>query len=497
MAFIAATVSFAMLGSNPILSVGADSTIAPLFAVALVKLAAPASAPYLVLVAATAIATGVIVLLVGLFKLGWLADFLSEPIVAGFMTGIGLTIMVHQLPNALGLHDVSGSIPHRLVEIGRHLSSVNGWTLALSLGTLILVVVGDRVAPKFPFALVAVIASTVIVGGGDLAARGVAVLGTVSASGPTWRLSAFHVADLATVVTTAATVALVIISQTAATSRSAADELGVDDNINRDFVAVGVANIVSGVMGTIPVNASPARTGVVRVAGGRTQVVGLVAAAGAVLVAFLTPAMKNLPLAALAGVLLYVASRLLKVSSLRQILRVDRYEFALAIVTGLAVILIGVQVGLGVAVALAILDRTRRSARPRAVVLGRVANTTSWEPVGQEGAAPVDSVTVFLFTAPLYFANAALFRTEIHATLHQFPDTKHLVVDTAAMTDVDFTGLTTLSRVVEDLSRDEINVALARANDKVTTALQKAPERNLHDLVIYGTVEEAVSALET
>lgn len=495
LAFVAATLAFAMLGSNPILSVGADSTIAPLFAVALVKLAAPASADYLVLVAATAVATGALVMLIGVFQLGWLADFLSQPIVAGFMTGIGVTIMVHQLPNALGVSEVTGSIPHRIFLIATHLSSVNGWTLALSLGTLVLVVVGERIAPKLPFALFAVVASTIIVAAGGLVNKGVAVLGTVTAIAPQWRFAAFHWSDAGVVATTAATVALVVLSQSAATSRSSADDLGVVDDVNRDFVALGVANILSGVVGALPVNASPARTSVVRVAGGRTQLVGLVAALGAMTVVFLAPVMKDLPLAALAGVLLYVASRLLKFRTLREILLVDRYEFALAIVTAVAVIFIGVQVGLGVAVGLAILDRTRRSARPRATVLGRRPDTTSWEPIGQEGAAAVDDTTVFLFTAPLYFANAALFRTEIHATLHNYPATKHVVIDAAAMIDIDFTGLTTLAQVVEDLARDDIDLVVARANDKVVRALHVAPENELHGVAVYGTVEEAVDAV--
>jgi MFS superfamily sulfate permease-like transporter len=496
LAFIVASVLFAMVGSNPILSVGADSTIAPLFAVALLRLAAPDSAPFLALVSATAVLTGLLVLAVGLFRLGWLADFLSQPIVAGFMTGIGLTIIVHQLPNALGVSDVSGTFVHRLATVADHLGQVNGWTVGLAVGTVLVIVIGERVNRRAPFALLAVVAATVVTAAGGLAGRGVATLGTVSVVAPSWRLSALSWADMGVVATTAATVAVVVLSQSAATSRSTADEMGVDVDINRDLVAIGLANAAAGLVGAIPVNASPARTGVVRLAGGRTQLVGLVAAALALLVIPFAPAMRDLPLAALAGVLFFVAARLLKVRLLRQIARVDRTELGLAVVTGLAVIAIGVQEGLAVAVGLAILDQTRRSARPRAVVLGRRPATTSWEPIGREGAAPVDEVTVLLFTAPLFFANAALFRSEVHAALRAYPTTRHFVVDAAAITDIDFTGLAALGEIVADLRRDGVNLVLARAGDSVLHALAHAPAESLHSLASYPTVDEAVRAIE-
>jgi sulfate permease, SulP family len=495
LAFIAGSLVFAVLGSNPIISVGADSTIAPLFAIALVRLAMPASPDYLVLVAATAVLTGCILALVGVAKLGWIADFLSLPLVVGFMCGVGFTIIVHQLPNFLGLHDVSGTVVHRVGTIATHLSATNGWTVTIAAGTLVVLAVGERLTGRVPWALLAVVATTLVVKFGDLARHGVATLGTVSVVGPSFRLGAFHWSDAGVVVTTALTVAVVVLSQTAATSRNAADELGVDVDINRDFLAVGTANIVTGLLGTIPVNASPARTGVVAVAGGRTPLVSLVAGLGALCVIPLAPALRELPLAALAGVLLYVAGRLIKVGSLRQILRVDRYELALAIITGLAVILIGVQEGIAVAVVLAVFDQTRRSARPRSAILGRRPGSTSWEPVGVDGATLVDGVTVLLFTAPLYFVNAGLFRAEVHAALRQYPATKHLVIDAAAITDLDYTGLVSLTAVVTDLAREGVRVVMARTDESVTHTLTHAPSPAVRALVSYGTVDEAVAAV--
>jgi SulP family sulfate permease len=361
-------------------------------------------------------------------------------------------------------------------------------------GTLLIVFMGERFNPRVPFALIAVVAAIIVTHFGNFAAHGVATLGKVAIVGPHWRLSGFSWSDAGVVATTAATVALVVISQSAATSRSVADEMNVEVNINQDFIALGLANLLSGVAGTIPVNASPARTGVVRVAGGKTSLVSLIAGLGALLVIFIAPALRDMPLAALAGVLFYVAGRLMKVKMLRQIAKVDRYEFALAIITAVAVILIGVQEGLAVAVGLAILDQLRRSARPRTAVLGRRPDSTSWEPLDRDGATLVDAVTVLLFTAPLYFINAQIFRTEVHSATRNYPNATHFVVDAAAITDVDFTGLSALAAVIADLKRDHVEVVFARASDSVVRSLKNAPSKDLNTVRFFGTVEEAVLA---
>jgi MFS superfamily sulfate permease-like transporter len=497
LAFTAATIVFAMLGSNPILSVGADSTIAPLFAVALLRLAASESPHYLSLVSATAVLTGILVLAIGLFRLGWLADFLSMPIIAGFMTGIGIVIMVHQLPHALGLSSVEGSFWHRLVSVTSHLSHVNGWATAISFGTLLLIIVGEKFAPKFPFALCAVLAATALTYFGHLTRHGVATLGTVIAGGPTWRWNSLTTHDLVTVVTTSLTVAIVVLSQTAATTRSVADDLGIGINIDRDFIAVGLANAASGLIGSMPVNASPARTGIITIAGGRTQLVGLIAAGGALLVAPVAPALKDMPLAVLAGVLFFVASRLVKTKALREIARVDTYELILALLTAVVVMFVGVQQGLALAVALAIFDRTRRSARPHLTVLGRKPDTTSWEPLGAEGSIAVDHITVVLFSAPLYFANAAKFRDEVHQVLATYPETKHVVLDAAAMHDIDFTGISTLDDLLQDLQRDGVGLVIARPSHSVVRTLKSAPSAIAQEVSTYDTVDEAVRALST
>jgi sulfate permease, SulP family len=491
-AFIAAGVAFVVLGSNPIMSVGADSTIAPLFAVALVRLAAPESASYLSLLAATAVVTGVLVTAVGLLRLGWLADFLSLPIVAGFMAGIGVIIVVHQLPRVLGISSGGESVASRLDSIAHHLGQVSAWSVALALGTLAVMVVGERVNPRWPTALVAVLGATALATGLSLSRHGVQLLGAVSAGPPAWRLRGITLHGWGVVVTTSLTLVVVIISQSAATARSSADEIGAADNLDRDFVGVGVANVLAGLAGAFPVNASPARTTVVRLAGGRTKMVSLVAVSGALVLSPLATYARDIPLAVLAGVLIFIAARLVKVPQLRAIAMTSRVEFALALISCLGVVVLGVEIGLAIAVGLAILDRTWRTSRPDMLVLGRRKGTTSWEPLDMKAVVPVDHVLAVLFDEPLYFANADSFRRQLHALIAAHPNTQHVVIDAVAMADCDYTGLVTLAQVVRDLDQDGVRVSVARANDAVTREITSFADAALHHVRFDDSVDAAV-----
>jgi MFS superfamily sulfate permease-like transporter len=296
------------------------------------------------------------------------------------------------------------------------------------------------------------------------------------------------------VFTTALTLVIVIMSQTAATARSSADELGVADDISRDFVGVGLANIAASLVGAFPVNASPARTTVTRLAGGRTKLVGLVAALGALVLSPFAAIAHSIPLAALAGVLLFVAGRLIKIGQLRAIWFTSRVEFLLALLTTLGVLLLGVEIGLALAVGLAILDQTWRSAHPKMIELGRHHGTTSWENADEHDVERVDHILALLFTADIYFANAGVFRRDLHELLAKHPDTRHLIIDAAAIANIDFTGLAMLSQVAADLAKDSVSLSVARATDDVRRQLTTAADKALSRLEIYDSVDAAANA---
>jgi high affinity sulfate transporter 1 len=497
-AFAAGTFLFALLGSNPQMSVGADSTIAPLFAVGIARLAPPGSVHYVDLVGILAVMVGVLVALIGLLRLGWIAELLSAPIITGFLAGVAVIIVVHQLPDLFGLPGASGSTVHRITHVLTHLGDTNGWALGIGAAVLAIVVVAERIDRRLPGALVGLVGSTVAVGALGLHGHGVRILGTLAHGAP--RLGLFDVSwsAIGSVAPLAGVVALVVVSQSAATTRAFADEGHYEVDVGRDFVGVGAGNIVAGLVGSFPVNASPARTAAVASASGRTQLTGLGAAAAVLVLVPAAILLKDVPLATLAAVLIFVATRIFHVRDLVAIARFDRFELGLAVVTLLTVALVGVEQGIGVAVGLAILDRTRLSARPQLHVLGRIPDTTSWAPLsGNVDAAQVPSVLAVLFATPLWYANAVHFRAQLTDSLVRAVGTPRLVVlDALGMSDIDYTGSRALSAVLDELDRDHTAFAVARAGEHARVGLRRSGLlARIGEDHFFPSVDEAVRAL--
>ncbi len=496
--FIAGTIAFAVLGSAPQLSVGADSTIAPLFAAGIAHISPTGSAHYMALVSLLAVTVGVLVAVVGLLRLGWIADFLSAPIITGFLGGVAVIIVVHQLPDLFALPPVSGSTVHRVANVLGHLGQANGWALGIGVAVFAVVTAAERIDRKLPAALFGLVGSTLVVAAAGLHGHGVPVLGTVAHGAPNIGLNDLSWSSLGHVVPIAAVVALVVLSQSAATTRAFADQGGYAVDVNRDFVGVGAGSILAGLAGAFAANASPARTGAVASAGGRTQFAGLAAAAGVVLVIPAAGLLTDVPLATLAAILIFVATRLFHVGQLVSVFRFDKWEFGLAIVTLLTVAFVGVEQGIGVAVGLAILDRTRRSARPHSYVLGKIPGSTSWEPLSHhDRPVTVPGVVVVQWLAPVYYANAAVFQAEIHKALAEATTPPAvLVIDADAISDIDYTGTRTVRALVDELARSHVVVGLARA---VGGAPQNLARSGLLDRIgrdrIFSTVDEAVTAL--
>jgi high affinity sulfate transporter 1 len=496
-AFIAGTVAFALLGSNPQMSVGADSTIAPLFATGVSALALTGSPHYVELVAILAVMIGLMVMLVSVLRLGWIAEFLSTPIVTGFLSGVAVIIIIHQLPDFLGLPSTTGSNAHRVGSVLTHLGEVNGWTLAIGLGVLVVVFASARIDRRIPGGLIGLVGSTALVAALGLQAHGVAVLGKIQSGAPHIGLTGLSWSTLGSLAPLAAVVALVVVTQTAATTRAFAEQGGYDVDAGHDFFGVGAGSVLAGLVGSFPVDASPPRTGAVATAGGRTQAGALGAALVIVLLIPVANVLEDVPLTTLAAILIYVALRLFKPGDLRAIARFDLFEFGLTSVTLLAVVLIGVEQGIGVAVGLAILDRIRLSARPQLHELGRIPGTTSWAPLSAEPrATELPSVLVLLYATPLWYANAAHFREEVAGALARKPDTTALVLDALGMSDVDFTGSRELSHVLDACERAHVVFGVARAGDHLRNILQRGGlAQRIGENHFYSSVNQAVTAL--
>jgi sulfate permease, SulP family len=497
-AFVAGTVMFALLGSNPQMSVGADSTIAPLFAVGVAALVSAVSPGYAALIGILAVLVGVLVALVGLLRLGWVAEFLSAPIIAGFLGGVAIIILVHQLPDLLGLPGASGSTLHRMGVTLSALHRINGWALGIGVGVFTIVVVAERVDRRLPGALVGLIGSTILVAATNLHAHGVMVLGPVAHGAPHLGLHGLSWSTLIAVAPIAGVVALVIVSQTAATTRAFADQGGYEVDVNRDFLGVGAGNVVAGLVGAFPVDASPPRTAAVVSSSGRTQLAGLAAAGALVLLIPAVALLEDLPLATLAAILIFLATRILHIQDLVDIARYDRFEFGLALITLLTVALVGVEQGITVAVALAILDRARLTARPHLHVLGRIPSTTSWAPLdGSEHAIEVPGVLVVLFATPLWYANASRFRTDLTAAVdHAGHSLRLVVLDAMGMTDLDYTGARALRQMLDELDHGGVSFTMARTEKTVRAGLVRSGLlARIGEDHLFASVGEAVNAL--
>jgi len=504
-AFIAGSLLFALLGRHPRMSVGGDSTIAPVFAAGVAALAATGSATYTHLVSATALVVGGLLVAAGLLRLGWIADFFPLPVVTGVLAGIGVEILVKQIPTVLGLPGGGTTTIGRVRDVVNQLGKFNGWTFGIAAGVLAIVLIGERVDRKAPGALVAVVGATVLVSVAKLAGHGVHVVGAVHASLPQLALPQASVHQWGALATTAVTVAFLCIVQTSATVRASPASLqgpgeqAKANDFNVDLLAVGAGSLVAGLAGSFAVDASPPRTAVLGSAGAKSQVASLVAVGTVVVVLlFATSLLKDLPEAALGAILIFVASRLFHFGELRSILRFGRFEFALALITLTIVVLVGIEQGVVAAALLALAQRTRLAARPRDAVLGREVGTDHW--VQTDVGRPTEQlpgILVYLLYAPLWYGNATHVIERIRSDIaSETSPVRHLIVDANAVADVDYTGAKAFGEFVAELKQRGISLTLARASHLVHHDLKHSgllatigPDH------LFASVEEAVASV--
>lgn len=501
-AFIAGSFVFALFGRHPRLSVGADSTIAPVFAAGVAAVAATGTQEYVHLVSAVALGVGALLVVAGLLRLGWIADFLPLPVIDGLLAGIGVEILVKQLPTVLGLPGGGTTTIGRARAVIDQFGRLNGWTLAIAAGVLAIVVAGEKLDHRIPGALIGVIGATVLVGAGGLAHHGVRVLGPVHANLPALGLPSATWHQIGQLVVTAVTVAFLCIVQISATVRSdPGGPAARAGDFNVDLAAVGAGSILAGLGGSFSVNASPPRTAVVGSAGGRTQVTSLVAVGAIVAVlALATSLLKDLPEAALGAILIFVASRLFHLSELRRIMHFGWFEFALALVTLATVALVGIEQGVVAASLIALAYRARLTARPRGAVLGREPGTSHW--IETDVGRPTEQlpgVLVYLLYAPVFYGNADFVVLRLRRALTSAPTTVHtLVVDANGIADVDYTGAKAFGELIAELKGQGVAFALARASHLVHHDLKHA---GLIEVIgtdrLFPSVEEAVRALTT
>jgi MFS superfamily sulfate permease-like transporter len=498
-ALLAGAVGFAAFGASRLMSVGADSTIAPIFAGALALLATAGSPHYAADAAALALGVGLALALGGALGLGFIADLLSIPVTTGFLAGIAGHIVVSQAPALLGVAPPGGPLLAQVVALAGSLGQTSLPTLGLGLFVMALMLVGERLSPRFPGALIGLAVAAAVVAAFGLEGRGVAMLGAIE--GTTLRLGwpAVALDDLPQLVPLAVIVALVVMVQTAATTRSFVSDPAVGPDVGRDFIGLGAANLLAGFLGAFPLNASPPRTAVVAETGGVSQLGALVCAGLALALAgFGGGLLAHVPNAALAGVLLFVAQRIFRVGTMIDVWRRSRAEFALVVATVLALLVLPIQQGVGLGVILSLLHGVWTTTRGRLVEFERIPGTSIWWPASalvHGERAP--GVRVVGMQTPLSFLNAYAIQAEIQA--FREADVRLLVIEANAVVEIDYTGATVLAALVKRLRAEGVDVAIARLES--LRAQQSFARQGLEALIgrdhLFHSVEEAVTALQS
>lgn len=498
-AFVAGSVLYAVFGRSSQLSTGADSTIAPVLAVgvASVTSVAAGTARYLHLMSFLTVMVGVIVVAIGLLRLGWIARFLSTPVVTGVLAGIAVEILIRQAPAVLGLPGGGLSTWDRVRTITGQLGHVNVWSATIAVVVFAVITGARRIDERVPGALIALIASILAAAVFHLKNHSVTVLGSIHGGLPAFGVPAGSLTDARAMFAPALTVAFLCVAQTAATIRAAAPSAA---DFDRDLVALGAGSVVAGLAGSFAVNASPPRTEIVAASGGRSQLTGLVAAAVVITVAVAaTGLLQDLPQATLGAILIFIATRLFRVGDLRQVLRYDRVEFTLAVIALVAVVILGIEQGIVVAMLLCLADRTRRAARPRDVVMGREPGTSHWMPpdIGRE-TEQIPGVIVYLLYGPLWYGNADHVTQRIQHLLDAAtPPIRVLVLDADAdaMSDIDYTGAKAFGELITALRAQAVTTFIARSSHLVHHDLKRS---GLLDAIgsgnLFPTVAEAVRA---
>jgi high affinity sulfate transporter 1 len=480
------TLVFALLGSSRLLVVGADSATAAVLAAGLSGLGiagvTPGSDQWLAFASLTALVCGALLFVARLLRLGFIGDFLSASVLIGFLTGVGIQVLSGQIPDLLGIPKGSGGWFEQQWHWISSLSSTSLATLSFGLSTILIIQVFKRFVPVVPGAIVAVVLLTTISALIDASANGVAVVGAVDGGFPPIGLpSGISWSDVPRVLPTALSCCVLIIAQSAATSRSFAFKHGDKVDINRDIVGLSGASLAAGLSGTFVVNGSPTKTQILDEQKGRTQVANMTMAVVALLFTlFFTGLLKDMPQAVLAGIVFLIGVSLIDLPGLRRLWARRRSEFVVALVTAITVFAVGVEQGIVLAVVLSLLDLLRRQYKPGDYVLGQ---DEAGEPVylsATPGAQSLPGLIVFRYDAELFYANANRFADHFEAVISAAPDpVRWIALDCAAIADIDYSAGVTLSNLVDYSRARDARFVLVRPDTQLLATLKT-----------YGTLDD-------
>lgn len=475
---------FAAIGASRFLAVGADSALAAVFAAGLGGAAitgvTPGSAQWLAYTSIIALLCGALLALAAIFRLGFLADFISTPINIGVLAGVGLTILVSQIPQMLGVPTVQGSWLEKQWALVNSLGALNWRDLAYALGALLVILGFSRFLPKIPGALVAIVLFTGAAFILDSAASGVEVVGAVQGGLPPFGLPAgVGLVDIrehaATLLLISVSCFVLILAESGVTGRYYATKHGDRVNLNRDMVALAGSNVAAGLSGTFAVGGSMSKTEIMESNGGRSQVANLVMAAICVMVLlFLTPALASMPKAVLSAVVFLIACRLIKVKELRQVFLKSKVEFVAAVNTAIVICLFGAATGIGVAIVVSVLHVMKLQYTAKSYVLGLNSPARPTYTRTRAGIQSEPGLIVFRHDGPVLYSNVNRFVDEVSSLVDAAPNqVRWFILDLTSFHNIDYTTGLGLDRLFKLLKSQGITIALLHSDPQIATALSR------------------------
>jgi sulfate permease, SulP family len=468
---------FALFGSSRHLVVGADSATAAMMAAGLAGLASVASPQYVAYAGVLALMAGALLILARLVRLGFVADFLSRTVLIGFLTGVGVQVAIGQIAGLLGIPGGGSGPVEKLVNDLRHLPQTNLPTLVVALAVLAVILGARRINQRIPGALIAVIGAIIVSYALNLQSYGVALLGAVPGGLPTVSLPAAGLNwNLAgQLLPIAASMVIVILAQSAATTSAYAARYSERFSENVDLVGLGLANIGAGLTGTFVVNGSPTKTQIVDSAGGRTQLAQITTCVLVLLVLlFLTGPLSYIPDAVLAAVVFLVGSELVDVKGMRTILAERPVEFWVALITAAVVVFVGVRQGILLAILISLLSHTRHGYRARNSVLVREGGRLRTVPVARASQI-LPGLVLYRFNHSMYYANTEQLSAQVLDLLRIGPEpVRWLCIDMVAVDDVDFSAAATLRELHKLLKDEGARLVFAEVDDAVRAELDRS-----------------------
>lgn len=458
--------AFTIFGSSRHLVVAADSATAAIFAGSLSPMAAPGSAKYVALVGMVALLTAFFLLLARIFKLGFLADFMSRTVLVGFLAGVGIQVAIAMLGDMSGIPVQSRRTLVQLWELLQDAARPDLATLGLSGLVVGAILIGQRLAPRIPVALVAVVTSIAASKTFGFREHGIAVIGPVAAGLPSIGLPDVSWSDILALMPVAVSCVVMIIAQSAATSRAFALRYRERVDENADILGLAAANMAAGLSGTFVVNGSPTQTAMAERVGTRSQLAQQTFAVIVLIVLLvLTGPLQYLPRAVLAGIVFTIALGMIDVANLRAIRRESPGEFYLAGMTAAAVVAIGVEQGILLAIALSLFRHVRHSYHPHTLMMAP-DESSQWKLVpAVPGMETEPGLIVYRFGADLFYANDNRFADEVRALVEHAPSpVRWFIVDASAITDLDYSAARTIRDLLDELKRKDVIMIFARAS---------------------------------